>query len=132
MKETLRRLGVIALTLLPGCQDAVAPYPRGAVVFTPPSEYRTWWRQVETCSGKTKDFDAVTWYQIPGQYNFELEGGFLVEGVYNPARNSITLAGELRTDAKLVRHEQLHAIIVETGHPKEYFTDRCVQLVYNK
>ncbi len=84
------------------------------------------------CSGKTRDFDAVTWYQIPGQNNFELERGFLVEGVYNPSRNSITLAGSLRSDARLVRHEQLHALLVETGHPKEYFTDRCGQLVYNK
>src|SRR5947199_277853 len=58
------RLRWLCLLLLLGCLDTFAP--AGAVVFTPPAAYGTWWAEIESCAGISGDFAAIKWYEVPG------------------------------------------------------------------
>src|SRR2546422_854474 len=58
------RLRWLCLLLLLGCLDTFAP--AGAVVFTPPAAYGTWWAEIESCAGISGDFAAIDWYEVPG------------------------------------------------------------------
>src|SRR2546423_873920 len=114
------RLGLFFLVVL-ACSDAIAPLPDGAIPFAPPSVYRTWWNQVEACSGKTGSFDSVEWFYIPGVVDFTADGQPGTWGQWITQRRSITLAGQGTGDPLLIRHEELHAILNTPGHPDEYF-----------
>ena len=121
---------VLPLLLLAAlsCSDAVAPLPLpdGAVRFTPDPIYREWWAQVEDCAGSTGDFDAVEWYVVPGDRAFYAPGlDRKVLGYWDPGSNRIVVLEWVPSASALVRHEMLHAILRETGHPAEYFERRC-------
>ncbi len=130
-KRRVRAALVLVLVFFwQGCdRHPFAPLPDGAVPFSPPATYFTWWQQVELCSGLNADFTAVSWYIVPNVSTFPSEIGDL-HGSYQQASNSIIVAGGYKDDPLLVRHEELHAILRQPGHPPEYFEDRCKNYVY--
>lgn len=119
----------LAMCLVVACVDVIGP-PSNAVRFTPSVRYRGWWALVEACSGHTADFDAVRWYVLPNDSTFQLEGQ-TVNGAFYASGNQIVLADGEQLDGVLVRHEMLHAILppLTKGHPREYFLDRCGDIV---
>jgi hypothetical protein len=112
------------------CIEVVAPLPEGASPFTPGPVYREWWRQVEECSGKTGDFDAVSWYVVPGDIPFRIPTiDKPLLGYWNSATNRIVLLEWVPSATELVRHEMLHALLRRADHPYEYFEQRCGELI---
>lgn len=130
----LTRLAVAAVILIPasGCdrlltQPDPLPAVRGAVPMTPPSSYAKWYAETEACSGLTGRFDRLRWWTAPGR-SFQLETGPQADGLWDASGN-IVIASALIHDQHLVRHEMLHDLIGEPGHPAHYFRDRCKGLV---
>lgn len=124
----MRRLALL-LPLLAACGGDVptAPpsLPFGAIGFTPPAFYETWWRLTEACSGRSGSMATVSWYVVPGDV-FELNGQS-VSG-YSVARfNQIVLAGDVVSDGPSVRHEMLHQLLGASvdGHPRSQFLGTC-------
>ena len=111
------------------CSSGTEPLPAGAIPFVPPSIYQTWWHEVELCSGKTGDFEAVSWYYVPGPGGFPSGSNPDLVGLWQPQHNSITLAQFVREDSSVVTHEELHAILERADHPAEYFVQKCGSLI---
>ncbi|HSA56362.1 MAG TPA: hypothetical protein VLE53_11715, partial [Gemmatimonadaceae bacterium] len=119
----------VAGTLASTCRSptAVLP-PEGAVPFTPPAVYASWWSMVEQCVGRAAPFEAVRWYVMPGAHSFNL-GDLRVAGVWTRAGNAITVGEYARMNGQLVRHEMLHAIVQGGAHPRSLYLDRCAGVV---
>jgi hypothetical protein len=95
---------LVALGLLTFLTCAFAP--TDAVRFNPPPHYREVWRTAEACTGKTADFDKVTWYEMPGN-SFSTPDGSSIgwwEG------HTITIAHDWKTTDWLIKHEAIHEI----------------------
>jgi hypothetical protein len=108
-----------------GCSDVFEPeFPPNAVLVQPRPEYRIWWEVVESCSGHTRDFDAVRWYRVPIGEGLNVSGENAA-GAWFADENSIAIGDGWRTVGSLVRHEILHAILQMGSHPPEYFRDAC-------
>lgn len=80
---------------------------------------------MEACSGRTGDFDEISWYYVPNATVFRIGSGSNAMGYWQPYHRSITLAGLRMNHAYLVRHESLHAILRTRDHPPEYFVEKC-------
>lgn len=122
-----RRLAAVAIILLGACKEAIteAPPLAGAVKFAPPARYQMWWSMAEACSGRTADFEAVRWYSVPGP----TIGNTDVSGLYDRSTNSIIVVESGRQSGALIRHEMLHALSPEPGHPRSAFVDACGGIV---
>ena len=130
----MRRLALL-LPLLSACGGGDVPtvppsLPFGAIGFTPPAYYQTWWRLTEACSGRSGSIAAVRWYVVPGEA-FELNGQF-VSGYTVALFNQIVLAGDVVSDGPSVRHEMLHQLLGAGvgGHPRSQFLGACGGTVY--
>ncbi len=118
----------MAATLLVACQlSEPFPFPSESLrPYSPPiGQYTLWWEAVEACSGRTSNFADVSWYLTqPGQLlvvnNDTLDGAWFEDG------NRIAVA---RGDGPIVRHEMLHAILHDGGHPAAMFAGRCAGVV---
>jgi hypothetical protein len=114
-----------------GCRVPVAP--GNAVRVAAPPSYAAWWSEDLQCSGLTGDLRQVEWYVVPA----ERDGGFwCADGPDHTcagewvAPNSVYLAGPSRTypdgyaaDEWTVRHEMLHDLVGQPGHPPVF--DDC-------
>ena len=125
----LRWSVALGLVLVCSCESPKEPLPAGAIALDPPPIYRVWWTEVEACSGITSDVDAISWYYVPNTGVFPVGSDPNVDGYRQPYHHSITLAGFNVNDALLVRHEELHAILHNVGHPTEYFVQKCGSIV---
>jgi hypothetical protein len=115
---------------LTACAEPLAPLPSNAVEFVPGFKYQVWWQEVETCSDLRGEFGRIRWYMVPGLSPFEAPGiAQPVLGYWDPNRNSIVTVEWARDKAALVRHEVLHSLLGLSNHPREYFLDRCGDLV---
>ena len=102
--------------------------PPHATRFSPPPEYRTWWEMVESCSGVHGSFDEVTWYRASIVELEEREGrGTLA--YWEERGNRIVLSDNVVEFGRGVRHEMLHALVRQRGHPREVFAGRCAGVV---
>ena len=121
-----RCAAIAFLALVSSCSDrfAPAPLPEGAVPFGPPPIYRTWWGQVEECSGEREAFDRGRWFVMPGVDAF-VANGQRVNGLWIQHYRYIVLAENRLMDSLVVRHEMLHDLTGNVGHPPEYFQNRC-------
>ena len=119
----------VGLIVLCSCESPTEPLPAGAVALDPPPIYRSWWNEVEACSGIASDFDAISWYYVPDATVFRIGSNPYVDGYWQPYHSSITLAGLKLNNALLVRHEALHAILHTVDHPPEYFVQKCGSIV---
>lgn len=100
-----------------------APMPGGAVRFRPDTNYLTWWRQVEECSGKRGSMRRVEWFYYPGE---PLIPGHNVGASHRQPGHDVFFADSLhgfpwRKQPFTVRHEMLHDLLGVSGHPHEYF-----------
>lgn len=120
-------LGAVACSL--GCSGPTEPIPGGAIPYAAPPIYRTWWQEVEACSGVAGNFDAVSWYVVPNVGAFTVGSDTAIAGYWQPYHHSITIAGFYTNYALVVRHEELHAILHRTDHPPEYFLQKCANIV---
>jgi len=116
----------VAVSALGACGLITEPLPKGAERFTPPAVYAHWWKLTETCSGRSGDLNAVTWYQVPGSK-------FVIRNQSVPAywssSNRIVIAETLVEHGPMVRHEMLHALLRIHGHARSEFLDACGSLV---
>jgi hypothetical protein len=108
------------------CADATtAPLPSGSQRFAPPEVFRRWWALTEQCSGLTGNYDAVTWYVVPGAASIPGPDGSPVQGTWELNQNRIVLAGDAQFAGDLVRHEMLHALLRGGTHPRDEFIAKC-------
>lgn len=127
MRSVERRL-VTATCLVPlviggACTEVLAP-PRGSESYEPPPEYQLWWNTTEACSGLRGSLSDVSWFVVPGVevlpgVDRELNGEWFEQG------NRIVIAAGSVTTGELIRHEMLHALARENGHPRLQFLERC-------
>ena len=119
----------IGLVIL-ACGDrfAPAPLPEGAVPFGPPPIYRTWWAQVEQCSGESAAISRVRWFAVRGSDSF-VANGQRDNGLWIAHYRYIVLGEGRVSDSLVVRHEMLHDLTGSLTHPAEYFDRRCGGLV---
>ena len=96
--------------------------PEGDVPLDPPPIYREWFAKTEACSGRTGNFDRLSWSVIEG-YSFPCSSGQCA-GHWR-TNHHIFLAGEWVMDEMVVRHEMLHDLIGRPGHPDPPFGDGC-------
>lgn len=119
---------VVAVVILAWTAAACAPegltFPRDAVEFNPPTYYRTLWRTVESCSGRTADFASVRWYRTAGRTGGDADA----IGAWWPDGNRIVLNEDYVDDESIVRHEMLHAIL-ERGAHGPAFSGSCADIV---
>lgn len=132
-KRTASRIAALSLTLvtlLASCGDNIVDpkLPAGAVQFTPPSHYNTWWEMTKSCSGRSGSLADVRWYRVPDVDLFMLNGE-AVSAYWSAGSNQIVMAGDVLDDGQVVRHEMLHALLAEKGHSRADFLEKCAGYV---
>ncbi len=128
LRHAARSARALLVVALIGClesfgSDAIS----GARPFEPPQTYRSMWAEVEVCAGRTGDFERVRWYQVEGRGSFEYQGQSNL-GYWWPSHD-IVIAGHRVDNGRIVRHEMLHDLLNDPGHPSEYFVTRCGSIV---
>lgn len=127
MKSLLRHVLAVCLATT-ACDGLFEPdFPSAAVAVQPPAQYRVWWEVVESCSGQTAPFDAVTWYRIPVGHLYVQ--GESAAGAWFVSENRIVIRDGGQYSGRLVRHEMLHAILRTGSHPGEQFLENCADEV---
>lgn len=120
------RTGIaLLLWTIGSCESPTVPLPSGAVRFDPPAAYDWWWTVTESCSRLAGSMRDVTFYVVPGVATIPLADGRPVAGRWDEQANRIVLAGSAQFEGDLVRHEMLHALLRDGGHPRAMFLDRC-------
>jgi len=119
------RRPVVLAIFFGACAQILAPaFPSTATPFVAPVQYRVWWRVIESCAERSGSFERVSWYSVRHSSDLRVEGEHLI-GAWFPSGNRIVLADSLRGYGPLVRHEMLHAILGDDGHPTAFFDVRC-------
>lgn len=109
----------MALGVLLGCAaDSTAPTT--SEPFDPPAVYRSWFGSTESCSALTGDFDRLRFYRVPGS-EFACPSGMCVARWTDD--HSIFIAEAFIENEMVVRHEMLHDLIGQAGHPDPPFGD---------
>ncbi len=118
----------VAATGILGCSgfEPSSALPAGAQAITAPAVYQAWWDKTEACSELQGGFGRIRWYEVPGATTFDTDMGPKV-GLWIQNGNAvlIVVAGNYVNHEMVVRHEMLHALLAEEGHPSEYFVRRC-------
>ena len=96
--------------------------PEGDEPFNPPPAYREWWSKTQNCSGLKADFSTIRWALVPGK-SFPCESGQCVG--HWQSNGEIWIASDWKDNEMVVRHEMLHALIGEPGHPNPPFGAEC-------
>ncbi len=127
VRNALMTIGLPALT---SACAALAPnelsLPAGAVQIATPAVYQEWFQKTEACSGRTGDFAEVQFYVVPGVETFPTEDGSKVgEWISDGLTHRVIIAGNYQDHEMVVRHELLHTLLRQSGHPDEYFVNRC-------
>lgn len=122
-------LTTIILSMATACHYLTEPLPDRADPFNPPAVYTRWWAMTEACSGRTGDLAAIHWYQVPGAWEIRLHDGREAAGYEEPSSDRIVLAGDQVNAGPVVRHEMLHALLGQPGHPEAQFRGACAGLV---
>lgn len=126
IKRACSILGSLGLSGCAALAPSQAVMPEGAVPVAAPAVYREWYQRTEACSGRTGNLDAVQFYVVPGVETFETRDGPQV-GVWigEGGSHRIVIAGNYQGHEMVVRHELLHTLLRQAGHPEEYFVSRC-------
>ena len=121
---------IAAVAFATACEHTLVDpaLPSTATIYVAPPVYDKWWTMAETCTGVTRPLANVTWFFIPGASLFEL-GNQVVSGYWSAASNRIVLAENSRLDGAVVRHEMVHALIRESGHPRSIYLGKCAGIV---
>lgn len=110
----------IVLVLLAACVSPTAPG------MDAPDVYRTWYSEVEACSGLRGDFDALM-LRTANAINV---GGVEYSGYWTPPHTiTIRLEPAWLNDETLVKHEFMHDLLQSGAHPDAYFRGVCGDLI---
>lgn len=81
--------------------------------LTPLPEYRQWWQEVEVCSKRHANYDAVSWFVLePGD---QTRGNGASYAGYAKGK-TIWLLERFASHEPTVKHEMLHVISGEYNH----------------
>lgn len=121
---------ILLLTLaLSGCDFITDPaFPGEAEPFSPPAVYKTWWEMTKSCAGLSLPFEDIQWFVIPESNHF-IFGGDAAGGAWFRDRKAIVLVSDGILEGQLVRHEMLHALLQDGGHPRAEFLNLCAGVV---
>lgn len=86
--------------------------------FVPDEPYRTWFAQVESCSGRRGNFDGIEW-SVREEPKIGRDGKPVVGHIDFP--NRIWLARAYLEHEGIVKHEMLHYLLQHGGHPAPPF-----------
>jgi hypothetical protein len=92
-------------------------------------QFIAWWSELEACSGLSGDVHAVAFYVIPNDSTIQV-GSESYWGYWIKNGNRIVLAGAHADSEKLVKHEEMHALLQSASHPPAYFNGPCGDLTY--
>jgi hypothetical protein len=116
----------VALGVLVGCAaDPAAPSAHEQ--FDPPPVYREWFASTEACSGLGGDFDRLRFYRVPGD-EFSCPSGTCVARWIDA--HQIFVAEAFLENEMVLRHEMLHDLIGQSGHPDPPFGESGCRLTW--
>ena len=125
-------LPVLVVALAVACGKRITePLPEiGALEIAPLPQYALWWDLAQSCSGLRRDMSEIRWLTDPSSSRRTIEGGAdTVVGEWYAGTSSIVLTREFLSDPGVVRHEMLHALLRDAGHPGRVFRDGCAGYV---
>jgi hypothetical protein len=125
-RQLLRSSPIVTALIVAACIDYPSQaLPAGSIRFDAPPVYATWWKIIESCSGRSGSLGDLDWYVVPGARSIP-DGSYGAVGAYTDLRqHRIVLAGEAQMVGSTVRHEMLHALNGAPGHPRRDFFERC-------
>lgn len=130
--KSYRGVFLIAAILV-ACDHPVEPWEEidlsHAVRVVPSAQYITWWNELEACSGRSGDIHAASFYVLPSDSVVQV-GNESYWGYWIEAGDRIVLAGPWASNEKLVKHEEMHALLQSPLHPPAYFDGPCGDLTY--
>jgi hypothetical protein len=127
--RTAALIGCAVVLIGEGCTELMRPLPPNSERFDAPPVYSEWWRMIEECSGITGSLSSVSWYVVPGTRFISLPPYGEVGAYTEYTENRIVLSGESQMVGQIVRHEMLHELTRVSGHPRNYFFEKCGGLV---
>lgn len=90
--------------------------------FRPTPEMVALWHEVEECVGNERNLDEIRFYvQVADERNTIPCDGGQCFGRYEPEEKAFYFADTLVRSIILLKHEFIHPLIVETGHPAYIF-----------
>jgi hypothetical protein len=126
------RVSLLAALLI-GCHHPLQPWEEidlsKAVKVEPSAQYIAWWNDLEACSGLSGDVHAVAFYVVPNDSTIQV-GSESYWGYWIEKGDRIVLAGTRANSEKLVKHEEMHALLRSALHPPAYFNGPCGDLTY--
>ena len=119
-----------ALIILAACGDHIVDpaLPASAARFDPPPAYSRWWDMTQACSGIRKDLGELQWYRSAAP-TIRLNGKE-VTAYWSLGSKRIVVVDAYRLNGSVIRHEMLHSLIRQEGHPREYFMEKCGGVVH--
>jgi hypothetical protein len=96
--------------------------PENATRFEPPAIYREWFAKTEGCSNRQGEFSRLSFFVVPGPA-FTCASGECV--AHWREDHTIFIAERYLDEELVVRHEMLHDLIGDTGHPDPPFITGC-------
>jgi len=111
MRPALLLLTLLAVT--PGCDPIIGPeytIPPDAVPVQPGESYALWYAQAETCAGVDGSYEAVRWFEVPGDRWWDsLRHQYAIATWRRPHDIYITTAH--LDDEDVVKHEVVHDLL---------------------
>lgn len=128
MKKALFQLA--AVITLAACGDNIVDpaLPDSAARFDPPPAYSRWWEMTQACSGIRKNLGELQWYRSPDR-TIRLNGKE-VTAYWSLGSKRIVVVDAYRLNGSVIRHEMLHSLLRQEGHPREYFMEKCGGVVH--
>ncbi len=137
VRQVIRINGLASVFLLAalviGCDHPLEPWEEidlsKAVRVEPSAQYIAWWNELEVCSGLSGDVHGVAFYVVPNDSTIRV-GSESYWGYWIKNGDRIVLAGAWAESEKLVKHEEMHALLQSALHPPAYFNGPCGDLRY--
>lgn len=118
-----------ALLALVACDKVTGPpLPGDAQQFSPPVVYSKWWQMTRECSGLSGSLESVSWFKTD-QVQHDARSGEVIIGYFTTDGNKIVMSSGYILDGGAVRHEMLHALLRQPGHPRAQFLGSCAGTV---
>ncbi len=115
-----RPIGFLAIVLC-ACAESVLFEPINTQPLQPPDIYRTWWSEVEACTGVDAAFERVRWLQADVIRNLEDDSEHV--GAWDPPHTIYIKADRLTFEGG-VKHEMAHDQLQTRDHGSPAFR-RC-------
>ncbi len=114
------------LAVAGGCSSPTAPVGSDITRLDAPGIYRTWYSQIEACSGLKGNYDALT---LQGAKSIAV-GSDSYSGYWTPPHTiTIRVETDWLYDETLVKHEFMHDLLQSGTHPSQYFNGICGNLI---